>query len=263
MDVEGIRETLTSVYRTASEREITFLAASFAYYAFVSLIPIVLLALVVGSLLGGQDAAEQLVLVAGDFFPEAGEELLVEALETEAGRTEATVVALAVGLWGVLKVFRGLSLAFEAIYNDVGEVTLLEEARNGVIVIVAGVGAVALMIVVGAALRLAENTIPFAGTISWITLFLGLVFVFVPVYYVLPPITVTAREILPGVIFTAIGWSILQAGFQLYTTFAGRYQAYGAVGAVLLFVTWLYFAGIIILAGAVLNVVWSRPSLAV
>ncbi|AFZ74860.1 YihY/virulence factor BrkB family protein [Natronobacterium gregoryi] len=262
MDVEGIRDVLTSIYRTASEREITFLAAGFAYYAFVSLIPIVLLALVVGSLFGGEDAARRLVLVAGDFFPAAGEDLITDALETEAGRTEATVVALAVGIWGTRKVFRGLNLAFETIYDDVGEVTLLQKVRNGIIVVFSGVGALVLMVVIGAILRLAENTVPFAGAISWITLFLGLVFVFAPIYYVLPPISVTVREIVPGVIFTAIGWSLLQVGFQLYTNVAGQYQAYGAVGAVLLFVTWLYFAGIIMLIGAVLNVVYSRPSLA-
>ena len=48
-----VPETATAIYRTASDRDLTFLAAGFAYYAFVSLIPLVLLALVVGSLLGG------------------------------------------------------------------------------------------------------------------------------------------------------------------------------------------------------------------
>jgi len=45
-----VPETLTTIYRTASDRDLTFLAAGFAYYAFVSLIPLILLALVVGSL---------------------------------------------------------------------------------------------------------------------------------------------------------------------------------------------------------------------
>jgi len=48
------------------------------------------------------------------------------------------------------------------------------------------------------------------------------------------------------VVFAAVGWTVLQIGFQLYASNAGQYEAYGAVGAVLLFVTWLYFAGIII-----------------
>ena len=257
-----VSETLSSVYRTANDRDISFLAAGFAYYAFVSLIPLVLLALVVGSLLGGEDAAERLILVTGDFLPEAGEELVTSALTTESGRTEATVVALAVATWGGLKVFRGLSLAFDKVYDEVAEDSLIDQIKDGLTVIVAGAGAIVLMIVIGTVLGLAADLVPFAGLLSWVTLLIGLILVFVPIYYVLPPISVTVTDILPGAVFAAVGWTILQVGFQLYAANAGRYQAYGAVGAVLLFVTWLYFAGMLILFGAVLNVVLSKPTLA-
>ena len=257
-----VSETIVAVYRTANDRDITFLAAGFAYYAFVSLIPMVLLALVVGSLLGGEAAAERLILIAGDFLPAAGEDLVVDALTTEAGRAQATVVALLVASWGALKVFRGLSLAFDKVYDEVAEDTLIDEIRDGFTVIFAGAGALALMIVIGAALGIAADAVPFAGIVSWIALLIGLVLVFLPIYYVLPPISVTVSEIVPGAVFAAIGWTILQIGFQIYAANAGRYAAYGAVGAVLLFVTWLYFAGILILLGTVLNVVLARPMLA-
>ncbi|GAB3669469.1 YihY/virulence factor BrkB family protein [Halopiger thermotolerans] len=256
------RETLTAIYRTASDRDITFLAAGFAYYAFVSLIPMVLLALVVGSLIGGEDAAERLILIAGDFLPEAGETLVVNALSAESGRAEATVVALVVATWGALKVFRGLSLAFDMVYDEVVDDSLLDQIRDGLTVIVAGTGALALMVAVGAVLGFAGDVVPFAGTVSWVTLLLGLVLVFLPIYYVLPPVPVAVGEVWPGAVFAAVGWTILQGGFQIYAANAGQYQAYGAVGAVLLFVTWLYFAGIILLLGAVLNVVRARPVLA-
>lgn len=255
-----VLETLTAIYRTASDRDVSFLAAAFAYYAFVSLIPMVLLALVVGSLLGGEDVAERLILVAGDALPEAGEDLVVEALTTESGRAQATVVALAVAAWGALKVFRGLSLAFDKVYDEVVEETLLDQLGDGLVVIVAGAGALALMIVVGTVLGFAADVVPLAGMASWIALLIGLVLVFLPIYYVLPPIPVTIRDVLPGAVFAATGWAVLQAGFQLYAANAGQYEAYGAVGAVLLFVTWLYFAGMLLLFGAVLNVVLSEPA---
>ncbi|MBZ6494087.1 YihY/virulence factor BrkB family protein [Natrinema longum] len=255
-------ESLTLIYRTASDRDLTFLAAGFAYYAFVSLIPLVLLALVVGSLLGGEQTAQRLIRVAGDFLPAAGEQLVADALTTESGRAEATVVALVVATWGALKVFRGLSLAFDIVYDEVAEDTLVDQIRDGLTVIVAGAGALVLMLGIGAALRIVADSVPFAGFVSWLTLLAGLVLVFLPIYYVLPPVPVEVGEILPGTVFAAVGWTVLQFGFQLYAANAAQYEAYGAVGAVLLFVTWLYFAGIIILVGAVLNVVRSRPSLA-
>ncbi|MDF9744262.1 YihY/virulence factor BrkB family protein [Natrinema salsiterrestre] len=257
-----IQDTLTEIYRTASDRDLTFLAAGFAYYAFVSLIPLVLLALVVGSLLGGEQAAQRLITVAGDFLPSSGEQLVTEALTTESGRAEATAVALLVAAWGGLKVFRGLSLAFDNVYDEVAEDSLVDQIRDGLTVIVAGAVALVLMIGIGAALRLVPDSVPFAGALGWLALLLGLVLVFLPIYYVLPPVSVAFREVLPGAVFAAVGWSVLQLGFQLYASNAAQYEAYGAVGAVLLFVTWLYFAGIIILVGAVLNVVRARPALA-
>ncbi|QCW02643.1 YihY/virulence factor BrkB family protein [Natrinema pallidum] len=255
-------ETLTAIYRTASDRDISFLAAGFAYYAFVSLIPLVLLALVVGSVVGGEQAAQRLITAAGDFLPASGEQLVTNALTTESGRAEATVVAFLVATWGALKVFRGLSLAFDNVYDEIAEDTLVDQIRDGLTVIVAGAVALALMIGIGAALRLLPGTVPLAGLLGWVALLAGLVFVFLPIYYVLPPIPVSLGEALPGALFAAVGWTILQFGFQLYASNAAQYEAYGAVGAVLLFVTWLYFAGIIILVGAVLNVVRAQPSLA-
>ncbi|MCU4924672.1 YihY/virulence factor BrkB family protein [Halobacteria archaeon AArc-dxtr1] len=260
MTVDGVKSTGLAVYRTASDRDLTYLAAGFAYYAFVSLIPLVLLAVVIGSLVDGEAAAEQLVVLAGDFLPDAGEDLVMDVLTTESGRAEATVVALLVAAWGALKVFRGLSLAFDRIYGTVEEDSFVDQLREGVIVLVAGVGGLALMFAVGTLLRL--TPIPYVGVFGWFVLLFGLVVVFLPMYYVLPPISIGLREALPGAGVAAVGWVVLQAGFQLYAANAGQYEAYGALGAVLLFVTWLYLAGIVVLLGAVVNVVVSRPSLA-
>ncbi|MFA9416557.1 YihY/virulence factor BrkB family protein [Natrinema sp. HArc-T2] len=257
-----VPETLTAIYRTASDRDLTFLAAGFAYYAFVSLIPLVLLALVAGSIVGGEQTAEQLITAAGDFLPAAGEELVTDALTTESGRAEATIVALVVAAWGALKVFRGLSLAFDKVYDEVAEDSMVDQIKDGLTVIVAGAGALVLMIGIGTLLAIVADTIPFVGALGWLSLLIGLIFVFLPIYYVLPPIPVDLREVLPGAVFAAVGWTLLQAGFQLYAANAAQYEAYGAVGVVLLFVTWLYFAGIIILVGAVLNVVRAHPPLA-
>ncbi|KDE59016.1 ribonuclease BN [Halostagnicola sp. A56] len=256
------KETILEIYATASDRDLTYLAAGFAYYAFVSVIPLILLAIVVGSLLGGEDVAEQLIRVAGDFLPEAGETLVTDALTTESGRAEATIVALLVAAWGGLKVFRGLSLAFDRIYGTDAENSLLEQITDGLVVILAGAGGLGLMIVTAAVIGLLSETVPIAGLLSWPLLVVGLFAVFYPMYYVLPPISLEPREAIPGAVFAAVGWTVLQAGFQIYAANAGQYEAYGAVGAILLFVTWLYFAGILILFGAVVNVVGSRPELA-
>ncbi len=252
-----VAETGLAVYRIATEREVTLLAAAFAYYAFVSIIPMVLLALVVSSLVGGEDVAARLVMVAGDAMPEAGEELLAEALTTEAGRAQATVVAVAVAAWGALKVFRGLSVAFDRIYGTAVEKSFVGHLLDGLVTLVAVAGGLVLMVAIGFFLGVTAQHVPLGRFLGWAGLLLGLVLVFLPIYYVMPPVDVSVGAVVPGAVFAAVGWTTLQLGFQLYAGNAGQYEAYGAVGGILLLVTWLYLAGIVILFGAVLNVVWT------
>ena len=52
-----------------------------------------------------------------------------------------------------------------------------------------------------------------------------------------------------------MGWTALATGFSLYAAVAGGFQLYGVIGGVLLLVTWFYFAGNVLLVGAVLNAV--------
>ena len=252
----SLTSTLRSVYDVASDRHITLLAASFAYYAFVSVIPLLTLALVVGTLLGGEAFADRLLSVISDHLSGNGEDIVREALQNEQGRAGAGLVSGLFLLWSALKVFRGMSVAFDVIYGEFGEGELLEQVRDGLLVIGAVVIAVGLMVGVGALLRNpAFVAIPYPGVVGSIVLIAGLVLAFLPLYYVLPPTSMTIPEALPGTILAAVGWLLLQAGFQIYASSASRYAAYGVLGAILLFVTWLYFAGILLLLGAVVNFV--------
>nr|WP_276279014.1 YhjD/YihY/BrkB family envelope integrity protein [Halorussus sp. DT72] len=67
------------------------------------------------------------------------------------------------------------------------------------------------------------------------------------------PVEMSVREALPGAVVAGVGWVALQVLFQFYLAHAGQYQAYGVIGAVLLLLTWLYFAGAVVLLGGVVN----------
>ena len=252
----GYVSTLKSVVNTAQERNITFLAASFAYYAFVSLIPLLLLALVIGSIVGGEAFAQRLVSQLSSFLSSSGQEQLVAAVTSDNGRAGASVVGIVTLVWSGLKVFRGIDLAFDEVYSDSMDTSLLDQVKNGLAVVLATGLAVVLMVAISTAIGLAGTLgLPFIQIWGRIALIAGLVLVFLPVYYVMPPIPVTIREILPGTVVTAVGWTLLQILFQIYAQNAGSYEAYGLIGGILLFLTWLYFAGILLLAGATVNAV--------
>jgi membrane protein len=83
----------------------------------------------------------------------------------------------------------------------------------------------------------------------------GLFVALFPLYYVMPPESVSARHFFPGTATVVFGWLLLRALFGVYASTAVRYQAYGFLVAVLLFLLWLYFGATVLLVGAVVNVV--------
>jgi membrane protein len=71
-------------------------------------------------------------------------------------------------------------------------------------------------------------------------------------------VDVTLRHAIPGAVVAAVGWVLLQIGFYYYAGSAGKYAAYGLLGALLLFITFLYLGAIVFLIGVVVNVALDR-----
>jgi membrane protein len=61
--------------------------------------------------------------------------------------------------------------------------------------------------------------------------------------------------IMPGAMLAAISWAFLSGLFRLYVTNFGNYnKVYGAVGAVIILLLWLYMTSLVLLLGDQLNV---------
>jgi len=253
--------TAKAVVDTAQEQQITFLAASVAYYAFVSLLPALLLLLVLASTIGGEAFAEQIVGATQEFLTPAGEDAISGAIEDAPGRGGATIVGVGVLIWSTLKVFRALDTAFVAVYGDTETLGFLSQLKDALIVLVGISVGVGVMIVAGTILA-ALPLGPASQVVSILALPAVLTVAFLPMYYYFPNQPISLGEAVPGAVFAGVGWTLLQAGFQIYAAGAAQYEAYGVIGGILLLVTWLYFAAIILILGAVLNAVRgvSEPS---
>lgn len=63
----------------------------------------------------------------------------------------------------------------------------------------------------------------------------------------------------PGAIFATIGWIVLSTGFSQYIDNFGNYSTtYGSIGGVIIFMLWLYFTGIMLIFGGLLNATIQR-----
>jgi membrane protein len=74
------------------------------------------------------------------------------------------------------------------------------------------------------------------------------------VYYVAPDVEQKWKWITPGSVFAVLGTIAVSLGFSFYVNNFGSYnKTYGSIGAVIVFLTWLYLTGFMILAGGEIN----------
>lgn len=234
--------------------DLGFLAASVAYYAFVSILPSLLLLFLAVSAVSGEELARAVVRQATLLTP-TGQELIREALVGSTARLEVSILSVLVLLWGTARLFRSLTHAFSRIHGTKADRSPLETVRNAAVVL----GAVTVSFVLQTAVSLPEAVfvarLPLLGRFDQLELFVGLCLTLFPLYYLLPPVPLTARQALPGTVVAAGGWLVLEFGFVLYTRFVAGASVYGVFGTFILFVVWLYFTGLLLLLGASLNAV--------
>jgi membrane protein len=262
------REVTTAVVREVRAENVTFMAGSVAYHAFVSLLPFLLLTLFLLTRIGGEQLATTVVeALARNLTPAddatggpAGSlaSLLVEAARNATRSAGLSVVSLAALVWGVLRVFRGLDQAFSDIYETESANSFVDQLVDGTVVF--GAIGLALFAVTLADAFLVVPSVGAADAVVGPLLSVGSIAVaLLPMYYVFPDEPVTVREIVPGAVVAALGWTLLSYTFRLYAVTSSSSE-YGIVGVVILLVTWLYFGGLVLLVGAAVNAVLAGRS---
>lgn len=240
-----------SLLAVVREEQLSFLAAAVAYYAFVSLFPLTLLAIAIASAVAGEQFATQVVSLLQEFLTPEAARLLEGALASERGRSGATVIGLATLVWSSLRLFRGLDVAFARVYGVESPVAFLTQVRNALLVLAGMSVAIGTTALLTSVLPLARAPLPRLG--APLFLLVVLTVSFLPLYYVFARRTVTLRGVLPGAMLAAGGWTLLSTGFGIYADRAASFQVYGVVGAVLLVLAWFYVGGLVVLFGAALN----------
>jgi len=257
--VDDTAAVLRAIVREFKRENISFMAGSIAYSAFVSLLPMILLALLVATIIGGQAFADRVIALTGQYLTPTAQGLVADSLSQASQQTGFSLLGIAVLLWSALKVFRGLDVAFSSLYHTPRNNSIIDQVMDGMVVLVGiGVG-VPAMVAAGFVTTVLPG-LPFAGLVSFVSLIVALTIALYPMYYVFPDQDVTVREVLPGVLVAAVGWTLLQSGFELYIRFSSTSDVSSVLGAVILLVTWLYFGALVLLIGAATNVVLSDRS---
>ena len=93
-------------------------------------------------------------------------------------------------------------------------------------------------------------------TLKWPITTLVLMVIMCLIYRVVPNARLNFRSIIPGAVFSTIGWMLLSQVFGLYIKyFSSKIASYQIIGCFIILMLWLNFAATIIILGGIINAV--------
>ncbi|MGH2905102.1 MAG: YihY/virulence factor BrkB family protein [Solirubrobacteraceae bacterium] len=238
------------------------LAALIAYYGFASLFPLLLLLVtVLGFVLEGdpKDQASVLHSALGQ-FPIIGNQL-----ESNIHSLKGSAGSLAIGVFGLLLGGLGVIGATQNAFQQVWHIprkrrpSFLAWRLRGIALIgVLGVLLVASTVAAGYVTAQTAGPIAVIGGVL-VALAFNLL-LFFAAFRFLSPSEIPTGDLLPGVVFAAILWQIIQhlGGYYVAHVVRHAQETSGLFAFVLGLLAWLYLGGQVTLLAAEINVVRAR-----
>ncbi len=241
----------------------THLAAMVAYFALMSFVPLVFLALSMLGFLDQADSSSALVGYLEDVFPEQSVESIVDIVDAvQENATTLSVVGAVALLWSSVSLFSALESAFNIMYGRPNRPFLRGKAlatiymSGALVVLFVGltIGGFGYDLLRRYATDVVSNhlvALALTVALSALTLFLFLV----SAYHRLPNARLTWREVLPGAILVAFAMEAALQILPLFVFLTSEIVALQALGTTFLLLVSLYLMAIMIVFGATLNYV--------
>ncbi|EMG26974.1 hypothetical protein X560_2422 [Listeria fleischmannii 1991] len=103
-------------------------------------------------------------------------------------------------------------------------------------------------------LHASPEVLDFWNNIRWLITVIVIFVVFTFLYWVAPAKRNHLFKILPGALFSTVGWSLTSMAFAFYVNNFANYSAtYGSIGVIIILMLWFYFTGIILMIGGEIN----------
>jgi YihY family inner membrane protein len=243
------------------------LAALIAYYGFFSVFPLLLVFATVAAfvLQGDRELQQRLIDNVLEQFPVVGTEI-GKTIDESIDQLSGSPVALTVGIGGALWTGTAVVAAAQQAMDDIWDVPRVD--RPGLLGRI--IRAFLLLFVFAASLVLSTFLAGSGTETGWGVFFLraisivGLVLVSVGVFAfafrVLTVATISWRQVLPGAIVGAIGWTVLLmvGSWIVDRQISQASVVYGFFATVIGLLAWIYLAAQLFLLAGEVNVVLAR-----
>jgi membrane protein len=250
--------------------QITDLAAALAYYSFLAIPSILLVALGVFSVFADPSAVQDLIERVGTVAPAEATALLDDSLtrmsQNDSGGWAMAAVGFVLAFWTTTGAMTSLMRALNRAYDREETRGFVRQRLSAVVMVVVMLFAFALvfgLLVMGPALSgWIGDAIGIEAVLDWVwwvaqwpVLIVGLMAAFATVLYLGPNVDHPRWQFVsPGALFAMVVWLLVSGLFAVYTaTFASYNKAWGSLAAVIVMLTWLWLTGCALLFGAEIN----------
>ena len=264
-----VQSVVTRTIREILDDNLLGLSAQTAYYFFFSLFPLLLFVAPLLSLVGNKQetfgllASQLQQVVPSDGWALIGG-VIADVVYAENAPGLMSIGAV-LAVWAGSNVFGALIDALNSAY-DVEETRPWWKQKAIAVASVLIIGLVVLTLTVlimggdrlaawiATRLELSAGVRTALGYLQIPIAFALLVTIAALSYYFLPNLRQSKRQVFVGAIFTTVGWTVVTFAFRVYVTNFANYNAtYGAIGGVIVLLTWMYFSMLVFLVGGEIN----------
>ena len=247
-------------------------AASVAYYALISLFPLLLLSLaILGEVTADSGERDALVRFVFRYFPRQFDFITGQLDSFQTAPVSFGAGGMLMLVWASLGVFNAVTTAVNHSWGVATRRSFLKHRLVAFLMLLSAGGVLLLGLTLASIVRLAESSrfgaaMTEAPWIAWATgvtahyaatllliLCVGLVF------YFIPNAKVRFRDVWPGAIMVGILWRVAFSLFAWYASDLATWNVvHGSIAAVVVFLIWIYVSVVILLYGVEMTASYAR-----
>ena len=270
----GLWQFVKRVGKRISDNAVSDRAAHLSYYFVFALFPFLVTMVTLAAYLPVKGAVDDLMARLDPFMPDAAMQIIrgqLTALATHQ-RPHLLTFGLVLALWSASRGVDALRTALNLSY-DVKEsrawwkvqlIALTVTVATSVLMLLAVAGLAlgsSLGLWLAAKLHVDQFWALLWGWLRWPITAAGVMLVLALLYYFLPDVKQEWRYITPGSLLGTLLWLLLTWGFSVYAENFGSYdKTYGAIGGVIVLMTWFYISGFVFVLGGEVNAVIEHSS---
>jgi membrane protein len=264
----GWWQVLVRTYKESGRDNVSIIAAGVAFYAFLAFVPLLAALVLTYGLVAEPASVVEHVRGLFQAMPRdaarlIGEQLLSVSQTAASKKGFGLLIALLLSIYGAMRGASSIITALNVVYNVEEDRGFVRTTLLAVFITVGALLSLLVAILGVSVLGWVEKLLPFTSPVVhtilkvgfWIAATAAVSFLMALIYRHAPNrVDPPWAWLTPGSIAATLLWIVATLGFGFYVTNFGSYNAtYGSLGAVVVFLTWLYLSAYILMMGGELN----------